>query len=184
MIYLGLFLFISLILAFWLINFFGLPGNWLIVVAALVWMWLGPAEYGFGWWLPAVLTVLGLVGEGIEFGASVLGTKRLGGSNRGATCAVIGSIAGAVAGAVLGIPIPIPVIGILVGSVLFAGLGAWGGAILGEHWEGKPWSEAWKIGGAAFVGRVLGTAGKIVIGSAMAILTIVALFWGPAAIPG
>ncbi len=148
----------------------------MIVVAALGWMWLGPVDYQFGWWLPAVLVVLGLIGEGIEFGASVLGTKRMGGSNRGATCAVVGSIAGAIAGAVLGIPIPIPVVGILIGSVLFAGLGAWAGAALGEHWDGKPWSEAWKIGGAAFVGRVLGTAGKIVVGSAMAILTIAGLF--------
>ena len=166
-----------MIAGFWLINFFGLPGNWLILVAAVVWMFFGPAEFQYGWLVPVLLLALALLGEAIEFGASVLGAKKLGGSNRGATCSVVGSIAGGIAGAILGIPIPIPLVGMLLGSILFAGIGAWIGASIGEQWDGKTVKESVQIGGAAFMGRVLGTVGKVVVGFVMAVLAAIAPFW-------
>ena len=80
------------------------------------------------------------------------------------------------AGAVFGIPFPIPLVGMLIGSILFAGVGAWIGATLGERWVGKPMNESVKIGAVAFLGRLLGTAGKLVVGSTMVVLTIAAPF--------
>ena len=176
MIYLWILLFALLLVSFWAINFFGLPGNWLIVLAAVAWMFLGPEEYRFGWIVPVSLVALGLVGEALEFLASVLGTRQLGGSNRGATCSVIGSIAGGIAGIFFGIPIPIPIVGSLVGAILFAGIGAWIGATIGEQWEGKSVKESIQIGGAAFLGRIMGTIGKVVVGLGMVVFTLLSLF--------
>ena len=174
MIYVWLVLFIFAVVVFWAINFAGLPGNWLIVLTAALWFWLGPDAFQFSWLWLILLSLLALAGEGIEFVASVFGAKKLGGSNRGATLSVIGSMVGALIGALVGIPIPIPIVGILIGSMLFAALGAWAGAIIGEKWYGKTMEESVKIGGAAFVGRLLGTIGKLLIGTIMVALTIAA----------
>ena len=148
----------------------------MIIAIAVLWTIVGPSDYRFHWAIPVVLVVLAVLGEVIEFLASVLGTKKLGGSTRGATLSVIGSMAGGLVGAVFGIPFPIPLVGMLIGSILFAALGAWVGATLGEKWVGKPIKESIKIGGAAFVGRVVGTIGKLVMGSTMAVIAIAAPF--------
>lgn len=177
MIYLWLTLFVSLIVFFWSLNFIGLPGNWLILGLALAWMLVGPESYRFSWLVILVLALLATLGEAIEFGASVLGTKKLGGSTRGATLSVVGSIIGGIAGAIFGIPFPIPLVGMLIGSVLFAAAGAWIGATLGEKWVGKPLKESVQIGGAAFAGRLAGTAGKLALGAAMMAIAIVAPFF-------
>ncbi len=177
MIYVWLTLFILLVLSFWLLNLFGLPGNWCIVAVSLIWMLFGPVDYRFSWIVVVALAGLALIGEAIEFGASVLGTKKLGGSGRGATLSVIGSVVGGIAGAILGIPVPIPLVGMLIGSVLFAAVGAWIGATIGEKWTGKSTKESVQIGGAAFVGRLLGTIGKIAVGSSMVVLAIAAPFY-------
>jgi uncharacterized protein YqgC (DUF456 family) len=176
MIYVWLTLFIILIIVFWCLNLVGLPGNWFIVAIALLWIYLGPADYHIHWSVAVALTVLAIVGELIEFLTSVLGTKKLGGTTRGATLSVIGSVIGGLVGAIFGIPVPIPLVGILIGSILFAGIGAWVGATLGEKWAGKPMKESVQIGGAAFVGRILGTGGKLVVGSTMVVLAIAAPF--------
>ena len=177
MIYVWLTLLALVLLLLWAINFFGLPGNWGIVLAAIGWMLLAPEGFGYSWLTVVALVVLGLLGEAIEFLASVLGTKKLGGSNRGATCSVVGSIAGGIAGLFFGIPIPIPVVGSLVGAILFAGIGALIGATIGEQWEGKTVKESVQIGGAAFLGRVAGTIGKVVVGLAMVALTLIAAWF-------
>ena len=176
MVYVWLTLFIVAVFLFWALNLLGLPGNWLIVGIAVLWMLVGPAGFQFHWAVTVVLLLLAIVGELIEFLTSVLGTKKLGGSTRGATLSVIGSIIGGMAGAFFGIPFPIPLVGIVIGSVLFAAIGAWVGASLGEKWIGKSTGESLKIGGAAFVGRLLGTAGKLVVGSTMVVLAIAAPF--------
>ena len=178
MVYVWLTLFIVAVLLFWALNLLGLPGNWLIVAVAILWTFAGPEGYQFHWAIAVALALLAIIGELIEFLASVLGTKKLGGSARGATLSVIGSIAGGIIGAIFGIPfsIPIPLIGILIGSVLFAGVGAWAGATLGERWVGKSMGDSLKIGGAAFVGRLFGTAGKLLVGTTMVVLAVAAPF--------
>ena len=61
------------------------------------------------------------------------------------------------------------------GAVLFAGLGAFGGAVIGEQWKGRTFDESVKVGHAAFLGRLLGTVGKIMIGAVMIALIVAAL---------
>lgn len=179
MIYVWLSVYIALILVFWLLNLASLPGNWLIVGLTLIWAFLGPDGYRFSWIVVLVITILCLIGEAIEFGASILGTNKFGGSARGATLSVIGSIVGGIAGAIFGIPFPIPLVGSLIGSVLLASVGALVGAMIGEKWVGKTLGESAKIGSAAFVGRLLGTVGKVMVGSAMVIVAMAAPFlWG------
>ena len=131
MVYILFSLFIILLILFWILNLVGLPGNWLIVVLSLLWMLFGPESYETTWLTIAILIGLAALGEAIEFGTSVVGTKKMGGSGRGATLSVVGSVIGGIAGAILGLPIPIPLVGSLVGSLLFASLGAFIGAFIG-----------------------------------------------------
>jgi uncharacterized protein YqgC (DUF456 family) len=177
MIYVWLTLFILLVMTFWLLNLIGIPGNWMIVAISLLWIIIGPSDYRFSWIVIVVLVILALIGEAIEFGASVVGTKKLGGSGRGAALSVVGSIVGGIVGAFFGIPVPIPLVGMLIGSLLFAAMGAWIGATIGEKWVGKPMKESVQIGGAAFAGRLLGTLGKLVVGSTMVAISIAAPFF-------
>ena len=177
MIYVWLTLFILLVMTFWLLNLIGIPGNWMIVAISLLWIIIGPSDYRFSWIVLVVLVILALIVEAIEFGASVVGTKKLGGSGRGAALSVVGSIVGGIVGAFFGIPVPIPLVGMLIGSLLFAAMGAWIGATIGEKWVGKPMKESVQIGGAAFAGRLLGTLGKLVVGSTMVAISIAAPFF-------
>ena len=80
---------------------------------------------------------------------------------------------GGVVGLFVGVPIPI--VGPIVGVVLLTGVGALVGALLGERWKGRNLGDSWKVGKAAFWGRLLGTVAKTVIGAVMAGTTIVAL---------
>jgi uncharacterized protein YqgC (DUF456 family) len=176
LIYLVLALYFGLILVFWATNFMGLPGNWLMLLAAVVWIWSAPEQFQFSWMVLIGLVVLALIGELVEFLASVLGTKKMGGSSRGATLSVVGSIIGGLLGVIIGIPIPIPVIGMLISGILCASLGAMAGAVIGEYSLGTPHDQTVKIGGAAFVGRMLGTFGKIIMGAAMVSLIYISPF--------
>lgn len=174
--YILLALFVGLILLFWGLNFIGMPGNWLIIASAALWIWLGPESFQFSWLWLIGLVLLAAIGEILEFAASVMGTKKMGGSSRGATLSVVGSIVGGLLGVVIGIPIPIPIVGLLISGVLCASLGAVVGAMIGEYSLGTSLDQTTKIGLAAGVGRMLGTFGKIIMGAAMVALMIIAPF--------
>ncbi len=151
----------------------GLPGTWLMVVAAaVVALTADPETFVHITW-PGVLVLVALaaIGEWIEFIAGSAGVGKMGGSRRATWFALAGSILGAVTGLFVGIPIP--VVGSLISSVLLGGLGAAAGAVIGERWEGKGWRESTKIGAAAAVGRLLGTIGK----SACAAIIFVVFVW-------
>jgi hypothetical protein len=171
--YLVFFLFFGLVLFFWALNFVGLPGNWLMLATAVVWLWLGPESFQFSWYVLIALVVIACIGELMEFLASVLGTKKMGGSSRGAILSVVGSIAGGILGVLIGVPIPIPVIGVLVSGILCASIGALVGAMIGEYSLGTPLDQTTKIGVAAFIGRMLGTFGKIIMGAAMVAMILI-----------
>jgi uncharacterized protein YqgC (DUF456 family) len=66
-------------------------------------------------------------------------------------------------------------VGTLIGVVLGASLGALAGAMAGEKWKGRDWRESWQVGQAAFLGRLLGTVGKIIFGSMIVAITLAAL---------
>src|SRR5690242_9089812 len=97
MTFLGSLLFVLSVLVFWSFNLLGLPGNWMVVAATALFVWLtsGPESGGLRWAAVAVVTGLAVVGEVVEFGASARGVKRAGGSRRGAALALVGSVGGA-----------------------------------------------------------------------------------------
>ncbi|HEX7375722.1 MAG TPA: DUF456 domain-containing protein [Pirellulales bacterium] len=173
MIYLELFLLFVTLVAGWCLTMLSMPGNWLIVAAAALFAWLAPSEsFDISWQIVGVLLVLAVVAELLEFAASALGATKAGGSRRGAVLAIGGSVAGALIGA--GVGLPIPFVGSLLGAVLFAGVGALAGAMLGETWKGRTLAESWKVGQSAFWGRLLGALAKTGIATAMVVITVVA----------
>jgi uncharacterized protein YqgC (DUF456 family) len=159
----------------WLSQLVGLPGNWMLVVAVALYAWIAPSEgrADIGWQTVAVLIVLAIVGEIVEFIAAASGVTKAGGSRRGALLALVGSIIGGIVG--LGIGLPVPVVGSLLAALVFGGLGALAGAMLGESWKGRDFDASLEVGKAAFVGRVLGTVGKLIVGSVMLVVTLVSL---------
>ncbi len=169
-------IFVLAVLVFWLLNLLGLPGNWLIVTATVLYAWLIPDNGSGTWRWVAVAAVVGLAvaGELLELLASAAGVKKAGGSRRGAILALFGSLVGAVTGMFVGIPIPI--VGSIVAALLFAGMGATAGAMVGEYWKGRSLDHSWTVGQAAFWGRILGTLAKVAIGAFMVVVAIVIVF--------
>ncbi len=168
-------LLLLILLVCWVLTLLGMPGNWVMIGAAIGYVFLVSAEspVAIGWVTVIVLLVLAGIGELLEFLAGALGVTKAGGSKRGAVLALVGSIAGGVAGLFVGLPIPI--VGSLLGAVLLAGLGAFAGAVLGEQWKGRDLDESMKIGEAAFWGRLLGTVAKSAVGGMMVAAVVVAM---------
>lgn len=153
----------------------GLPGNWVVVGAAVVYrMAVGDVtRVGFSWYVVLGVVVLALLGEVVEFAAGAVGVAKVGGSRRSVALALVGSIVGGIAG--LFVPIPIPLFGSLVGAVLCAGFGAFAGAVAGERSRGQDMDESIPVGKAAFWGRIFGTASKLTIGFLMVVVLLIAL---------
>ena len=165
------------LLAGWLLTLLGMPGNWLIVLAAAAYSALGPAEGRLALAFSTVVALLALavVGEVLEFALGAVTAARAGGSRRAAVGALAGGVAGAVAGLFVGIPIPL--IGPPIAAVLFAAVGALVGAYLAQRsmYEWREQRKAWEIGKAAFWGRLGGTLAKLVMGTVMVVVTVAAL---------
>jgi uncharacterized protein len=170
-------LLIVVLLACLALTLFGLPGNLLIVAVTAIYACLIPAKspVAIGWKPIAILIVIAVVGEIVEVLAATMGTTKAGGSRRGAALALLGSIVGAVVGIFVGLPVPLA--GPILAALLFAGLGALAGAMVGELWAGKDWAGSWRIGKAAFRGRLAGTLAKMSLGVMMVVVVIVALVW-------
>jgi uncharacterized protein YqgC (DUF456 family) len=172
----GAILLLLVALILWALNFLSLPGNWLVLLAAGIYAYFIPSEMrtDVSWWALSALLVLAVLGELIEFAAGAVGTAKAGGSRRGAALAVVGSLMGGIFG--LFVALPIPLVGPILGALLFGGLGALGGAVLGEQWKGKDLDESLRIGQAAFWGRLFGTLGKVLAGAVMLAVLLVAFF--------
>jgi len=168
-------LLLSAIIFGWGLTLLGMPGNWLIVAAAICYVLLVPTQsaVSIGWGIVIALVLLAALGELLEFLAGALGVTTMGGSRRGAILALLGSLIGGVFGLFVGAPIPI--VGSIVGVVLLASIGALLGAIVGECWRGRNLVDSWKIGKTAFWGRLLGTVAKTAIGAVMVCTTVVAM---------
>lgn len=159
----------------WLSNSLSVPGNWVVVVFTAIFAAAFPAEMGIGWPTVAVLFGLAVLGEAIEFVAGAAWAGKQGGSRRGMLLAILGTMAGSIGGAFVSLPIPLvgPVLGALGGGALGAFAGAW----LGEFWKGRPWREGYEISKSAMIGRLFGTAGKLIIGALMVTIAAVDAFF-------
>ena len=136
--------------ACWVLTLLGMPGNWLMIAAAVGYVLLVPGDSpaAIGWATVVVLSVLALLGELLEFLAGALGAAKAGGSRRSAVLALAGSLAGAVVGLFVGLPIPL--VGPLLGALLLAA--GHSGAVLGERWKGRQLDKSLKVGEGAFWG--------------------------------
>jgi len=161
----------------WVMTLLGLPGNWLMVLSAGLYVWLGPVtgNASLGWTTVAAMAAVATVGELAELATSVWGARRAGGSRRAAVFALIGSLAGAIAGAIIGVPIPI--LGPPLAAVLGGALGALAGAAIGEHSRGESAGQSWRVGHAAFWGRVLGTGVKTIAATVIAVAMVVGVIF-------
>ena len=168
-------LLILVLLACWFLTLLGLPGNWLMVAATTAYAYLVPTQSvaALGWKTVVALLVLAALGEMVELLAGAVGTVGAGGSRRGAVLALAGSVIGGILGMVFGLPVS--VIGSILAAVLFAAMGATTGAILGETWSGKGLKASWRIGKAAFWGRLAGTLSKMLLGATIILVVVVAM---------
>jgi len=168
-------LLLSVVAGGWLLTLLGLPGNWLMVLTAATYTACGPwnGVAHLSWSSVGGLAVLAGVGELLELLAGMWGAHRAGGSRRAALYALAGSLGGAFAGATVGIPIPI--VGSAVGAIVGAALGALAGAMMAEYSQGEAANKSWRVGQAAFWGRLLGTGAKLAVGTVMVLLIVIAL---------
>ncbi|MCC6318822.1 MAG: DUF456 domain-containing protein [Gemmatimonadaceae bacterium] len=141
----------------------GLPGLWVMIIAALAYDWLVPAA-SVGWVTVAIAVGLAVLAEVLEFTLSARYTQKYGGSRRAAW----GSILGGIAGAIVGVPVPI------VGSVIGAFAGAFVGALVLEYTRPDATrAGATRVATGALLGRVAAAAAKTGLGCAVAVTLMI-----------
>lgn len=142
---------------------FGMPGTLVMFTAAVCYKLLVPVG-GIGWTSVAIVGILMVIAEGLEWVLTARFTKRYGGSRRASWGAVLGGMVGAF----MGVPIPI------VGSIVGAFAGAFVGAFAFEMSGGSGGGAATRVAWGALLGRVTAAAVKIAIGFVMAIWLVAA----------
>lgn len=148
------------------LNVLTLPGNWLMLLAAVGYAALTHWTH-VGWKTLVALLVLAVVAEVVEFAAAGRAASVAGGSIWG----TIGAIIGGIAGAILLTPlIPIPVLGTIAGILAGTFVGAAGGEML----SGKSVGASARIGGFATKGRLYGTLLKLGFAVVMFVVAMVA----------
>ena len=135
-----------------------LPGT-LLIFAGLV---VAAAADGFervGWPTLTLVGILAILSYGVDFIAAAAGAQRGGASPR--------AVIGAALGTLLGLPLGLP-------GVIFGPLA---GAIVGELTVHRDVKRAGRVGLAAWIGFLVGTAIKIALAFSMIAVFLVALFW-------
>ncbi len=152
-----------------LMSMITLPGTWLMAAGSTI-LALWVPEY-IGWWTVGALFAIALTSEAVDFIASALGVKRMGGSRSGAVGSVIGTLVGAIGGTFL---IPIPVVGSIIGGVIGAGAGAF---IAERGIANRTLKESVQSGSGAAVGRLISMVIKFMLsGAAAAVLVTMVIF--------
>ncbi|RCS49408.1 DUF456 domain-containing protein [Bremerella cremea] len=157
-------------MAAWVTTLFTLPGNWILLGFTILYAYFLPADYypRVSWKVVIAAAVIALLGELIEFLAGAAGAAKQGGSKLGIFLSLVGAFVGSLGGAIL--LSFIPFIGTMIGALLGGALGAFGGAWAGEHNTQKTSEERFAIGKGAFIGRILGTVGKLAMGVIMLVV--------------
>ena len=145
-----------------------LPGIWMMTLISALCMWWQPEI--ISWKAVLTLAVFAAIAEAVEFFASAVGSKKLGGSKRGALGSIVGTIIGAIAGTFL---IPIPVLGTIAGGIIGAGLGA---LMVERAIVQQTWKDSMKSGGGAAAGRAVSIFVKLGLTIASGLFFIVAAF--------
>lgn len=154
------------------VNVVGLPGIWLIPLAAIVYKLLPWTGGAVGWWPIVAIVGIGVVAELAEFIAGAAGSAKAGGSKRGMFGAIVGGITGAIGGQVV---IPVPLLGAIIGAFI----GSFAGTYLVEFaWVRRTHAESMDIGVGALKGRVVGVVVKSACGAVMTIVALMAAWPG------
>jgi uncharacterized protein YqgC (DUF456 family) len=156
-------------LAFWFGILFNLPGTWLMILFPVLLEWWKPGQFMFSWTVLFVAVGFAVLGEVLEFVLGAAGARHAGGSKRAAALAIVGSFVGGVAGTAL----PIPIVGTLIGACL----GAFGGSLLGDLWAGRPLFQSVEAGRGAAVGRFWGSVAKLGVGAVIVVILAIAAFF-------
>ncbi|MCP4571621.1 MAG: DUF456 domain-containing protein [bacterium] len=151
-----------LLVAASLFVYLGLGGNFIILGLALIHA-LATGFDPIGWKLLAILAGIAALGEFIEFVVGTFYVAKRGASKLGVAVAFAGGLLGAFLGNGV-----LPVAGAVLGSFL----GAFGGAVLGEYWHRQRLEPSLRIGGHAFVGRLLAIVIKHALGLVMVFLIL------------
>ncbi|MCD4831824.1 MAG: DUF456 family protein [Anaerohalosphaeraceae bacterium] len=155
--------------ALWLgLVLFALPGNWLMIIMTVIFAWWQGGT--FSGYTIALIIILAIIGEIIEFVAGAGGAKRAGAGWKGAMAAIAGAIVGAIWGTFL---IPIPIFGTLAGACIGAGIGA--GSV--EKIAGAQMKSSINVGLGAGIGQFLGIGGKFAIGIIIWLIIAIAAFF-------
>jgi hypothetical protein len=136
---------------------FGLPGIWVMILAAVAYAWFVPGA-SIGALAIIGCVAIALVSEVLDITVAARYTRKYGGSSRGAWGALVGGMVGAIAG----VPVPI------VGSVLGALVGSFLGALILELASGSAGDTAARAAKGAAVGRAVATALKVAAGCVIA----------------
>ena len=160
-------LFLLLASAAWVSSVFQIPGNWIMLLLALLFGWFE----GFAAIRPWVLITglcLFLVAEGLEWVSGYFGAKSFGGSRWSGVFAIIGAVAGALIGASFGYGL-----GAIPGTVMGAFLGALAVEVARQRHAGR---AIWAGLGAA-LGRAFGLSVKLGAGALFLALLYVRVLW-------
>lgn len=155
----------SVLIFGWFINVLGLPGLWVMILAAGAYAW-GTGFHYLNWWHLGILVGIGLLAEFVEFVAGGAAAKKAGGSGRATWGAIIGGVIGAIF-----FTIPLPIIGTIIGACL----GAFLGAYLAEYTVRGESDHLMRVGWGAAKGKFLGILSKLAFG---VLILGVALFTG------
>ena len=134
----------------------GLPGTWIMVIAAWGYNYLVPGD-PVGTWTILGTAILALIAEWLEMTLSASYTRKYGGSKRAAWGAIIGGVVGAVIG------VPVPLIGPLIGAFAGSFIGAW----VFEKSRGVEGENATRVATGALIGRAAAAAMKVAIAMVM-----------------
>jgi len=144
------------------LHLFSLPANWVVLGILALWRFLYPEQAaGMDSTFFIIAGGLALLGELLEFGVQMLGAKRYGSTGKGN----VGGIVGAIAGAIMGAPFFFG-LGALGGALL----GAYGGCLIVEIAQGRPFDVAVQSAKGAFFGKFLGMGVKFGIGVCLLVL--------------
>ena len=146
---------------------FGLPGTWIVLAASILYGWFTDLTI-FTIKLLLLLFAIAAIAELMEFGASVWGARRYGGTKK----AMLGTLLGGLLGAIALSPLMFG-----LGSILGAFLGAFIGAFGATYLEERKMGDAARVGWGAFLGRVFATVFKGAAAVTMIGLDIWALFF-------
>jgi hypothetical protein len=135
----------------------GLPGLWLIVVAAPAFNVL-TGTHRIGIVTMVGVALLALTAEVLDFALAAGAARKYGGTQRAAWGAAIGGLAGAL----IGVPIPVE------GSVVGALTGVFLGALIAETTRGSGPKSAVRVATGAVIGRVVASVAKVGIACIMA----------------